>query len=451
MFVMRAFLFLLLIFFSGVNVSFAYDLVLPKEKKSVVTSNYAHFVGRASNTESIIINDEHVYVASNGAFAHSVKLKDGENRVILKSNFKTQIYKFYKTPIQEIVKPSLIEFEPKVFVVKNDNTPLRKTPVDYGMNRLSHLFKGTKLIINGKKGAFYRVCLSKNVDAWISVDAVEETCFLETPPEFINTNCETFKNALVQKIEFTEKLPYTIEENSDGIVFRVYNPFYSENSVYTFNIRKPDKYYYKTSLQDGVYTFKVSEIPNVESDSLEGLTIVVDAGHGGTELGAIGCLGDEEKSINLAIAQELKASLCSLGANVVMTRECDGNVALDDRVSIARENNSHIFVSIHLNSIPDIKMNIHKNKGTTVYYYNQNSRELGRKVLESVTSKLGTRNDGLRTASFAVIRPTDYIGILVEVAYMINPNDSVMYKEDSFAVDTAKAITKGIVDFAVNK
>ena len=177
----------------------------------------------------------------------------------------------------------------------------------------------------------------------------------------------------------------------------------------------------------------------------------MDAGHGGSERGAIGCLGDKEKDINLKIANELKKNLENLGANVVMTRECDGTVSLDDRVKMAKENCSNIFVSIHLNSIPDIKMDIHKNKGTSVYYYNENSKELAKIVKNSLVSQLNTRNDGVRQASFAVIRPTEYVGILVEVAYMTNPMDSILYKKEDFPSVTANAIANGILSFVCSE
>ena len=136
-----------------------------------------------------------------------------------------------------------------------------------------------------------------------------------------------------------------------------------------------------------------------------------------------------------------------MGANVIMTRECDANVSLDDRVRIAQENDSNIFLSIHLNSIPDIKMDVHKNRGTSVYYYNQNSKVLAEQLEESVTKALGTRKDGTKSASFAVIRPTDYIGVLVEVAYMTNPIDSVLYTREDFPREAAKAIANGIMSF----
>lgn len=422
---------------------FAYDLVFPYEKKSVVSTNYAFFVGKAKNTEVMTINDEKIHIASNGAFAHSVKLKDGENRIIVKSNFNTQVYKFIKNPSSVTLKPELIEFDAKTFVVKKDNTPLRSTPVDYGMNRISHLFKDTPLLIDGCQGEFYRVKLSKNKNAWVMKSAVEECCGEICVPDFVAMNSETFKNASSYTIEFTGKLPYTIEETEKEIIFRVYNSLKSDSSVYTINIKKPEKYSYKTTLCEGKYQIKLNHLP-------QEFNIVIDPGHGGSERGAIGCLGDKEKDINLKIALELKDILSQMGANAVMTRECDGNVSLDDRVKFARENCANIFVSIHLNSIPDIKMDIHKNRGTSVYYYNLNSKALAQSVYDSVTSTIGTRKDGVRTASFAVLRPTDYVGILVETAYMTNPLDSVMYKSDSFARDAAQGIADGIFAF-INK
>ena len=282
---MREFFLLFFTILLGINSAFAYDLVLPKEKKTIVNSNYAFFVGKAKPTESITINDERVYIATNGAFAHSIKLKDGENRIVVKSNLNTHVYRFYKNAKSENFEPILEEFEPKNFIVKKDNTPLRNTPIDYGMNRISHLFEGTNLLINGKKGDFYRVFLTKNKEAWISKTAVEETNS-QINPAFITLSNENFKNASKHTIEFTDKIPYTIEETSEEIVFKIYNPMVSDNTVYTINIKKPDKYYYNTTLENGKYTFKVTELPNCSIDTLEGLNIVIDPGHGGSEKGA---------------------------------------------------------------------------------------------------------------------------------------------------------------------
>ena len=439
---MRQGLLILLFILCTVLQGQAYELILPREKSSISNTNYVFFVGKANNAESISINGCPIYIAPNGAFAHSVKLKNGENRVVIRSNYNTQIYKFYKEECKKNVEIPVEDFELKAAIVKHDNAPLRKTPIDGGLNRIAHLFKDTNILVNGSKGNFYRVFLSKDTIAWIAKKDVD--CLpSDKIASFINMDSQKFKNAIVQTISFTKNLPYTIEEKDKEILFKIYNPELSDNSVYTINIPKPEKYYYNIELKNGVYTFKVSEMPDV----LEDVTIVIDAGHGGSEKGAIGCLGDEEKMINLKIALELQDMLKAKGANVVMTRECDGYVSLEDRVNIAKNNDANIFVSIHLNSIGDIPMNIHKNRGTSVYYFNPNSKKLAEHVEKSVTKNAGTKDDGVKTASFAVIRPYNYVGILVESAYMTNPCDSVLYNSDNFAFNVAKGIADGIEQF----
>lgn len=443
---MRRLIILILLSAILISPAFAYEIILPKAKKVTTDNEYAFFVGKTSANETISINDEKIHTASNGAFAHSVKLKDGENRIAVQSDFGIRIYKINKKKKANDPPAKLEEFAPENYVVLHDNTPLRNTPEDYGMNRMSHLFEGTNLVINGKKGDFYRVFLSKDKNGWIAKKDVKKSEEKVVKPDFITVGSKTYKNASVHTIEFTEKIPYTIEETKDSIFFKVYNPLFSEDSVYTITAKKPEKYTYQTISSNGVYVFKVCALPCPES-ALDGVNIFIDAGHGGNELGAIGCLGDYEKNINLMIAAELREILCLMGANVYMSREDDSFVSLEDRVKMAKECCADIFISIHLNSIPDIKMDIHKNRGTSVYYYNPNSKALAESVIHSLTKGIKTRNDRVRTASLAVIRPADYVGILVEAAYMTNPLDSVLYTNEKFPAEAAKAIAEGVLKY----
>ncbi len=431
-----------LILFSTLQ-AYSYELILPKQKNSVTNSNYAHFVGKAQNSESIMINGERVFPVSNGAFTHSVKLKEGENRVLIRSNYSTQIYRFNKKTPTNIKAAELKEFEVKPMLVKQDNTPLRSTPIDAGLNRIAHLFKDTTVLINGEKGEFYRVFLAKDKIAWIAKKDLKDSCDENSVGTFINMDSQKFKNATVQTISFTKNLPYTVEVKDKEILFKIYNPEFSTSSVYTLNIPKPEKYFYHVSLEDGQYIFKVCEL----TKNLEDLTVVIDAGHGGSEKGAIGCLGDKEKDINLKIALELQQQLQNHNINVILTRECDGNISLNDRVKLAKENNTDIFISIHHNSIGDVKFNSFKHKGTSVYYFNPNSKRFAEVVEKNITKFAGTHKDGVKTASFAVIRPVDYIGVLVETSYMINPSDSVLYNTSSYSQNVANGIVASIIEF----
>ena len=423
----------------------AFELILPKSKKVDTTSGYAFFLGKASNSEGILINNIRVYTAPNGAFAHSVKLNDGENRIIVRSSYNTQIYRVYKKLVPHKEEEAVCEFEtPKSGVITKDNIPVFSTPSFSDKKRLAHLFKDTKVTVIASKGDFYKLFLSKDEFGWIPKAGLEFYCSPQKePPVFLNMNNTRYKNASVHTISFTENLPYAIEERENEIIFKVYNPQLSDTSVYTMNIPKPDKYTYQVSLKNGTYTFKVSELPK----RIEECTIVIDAGHGGDEKGAVGALGDEEKDINLKIALELQAILKQKGANVVMTRECDGNISLDDRISIARSSNANIFISIHLNSIGNAPMNIRKNRGTSIYYYNDNAKDLAEILENSITKSAKTRKDRVRKGNYVVIRPADYAGVLVEAAYMTNPLDSMLYSSPDFAYNTAKGIADGILEF----
>ena len=301
---MRRGLILLFSLFFIMSQAFGFELILPKEKKTYTTSNYAFFVGKAKSFECLSINDQGLYIAPNGAFAHSVKLKEGENRIVLRTAYGVQIYKFIKSTPEEQPVPTE-DFEPVKAYVNHDNTPLRSTPIDGGLNRISHLFGGTHLIVNGTKGSFYRVVLSKNKAAWIHKDDITLTDEEFYPADFINMDSERFKNAIIQTITFSKKLPYTIEDSEKEIVFRVYNPELSDESVYNLNIPKPEKYAYTIALEEGKYTFKVRKL----TENIKDAVVIIDAGHGGSEKGAIGCLGDEEKDINLKIALQVEEIL----------------------------------------------------------------------------------------------------------------------------------------------
>ena len=429
-----------------ISQGYGFELIMPTDKKNVTTNDYALLFGRAKSAESLTINNHGVYTAPNGAFAHTVKLHDGENRVVLKTLYGVMIYKFYKTTPNKTEIPTENFNNTKAYV-NHDNTPLRTTPVDAGMNRISHLFGGTHIIINGTKGSFYRVLLSKDKEAWIAKKDVTLTDENFYPAEFINMDSERFKNAMVQKISFSKKLPYTVEDCEKEIIFRVYNPELSDESVYNLNIPKPEKYAYSVSLEEGNYTFKVRKLP----ENIKETTVVIDAGHGGSEKGAVGCLGDEEKNINLNIASKVAEILRKHDINVIMTREVDADLSLEERVKIAKENNADIFVSIHLNSIGDVPFDVHKNRGTSVYYFNNSSKTLAETIKREVTHTAGTRDDGVKEGSFAVIRPTEYNAVLVETAYMINPMDSMLYTNEKWINKASKGIAEGIYKYLKNK
>lgn len=209
------------------------------------------------------------------------------------------------------------------------------------------------------------------------------------------------------------------------------------------------------------YTAKVDDdgkilTLNLSEPSIKGKVIVVDAGHGGYDPGAIGVTGLSEKDFNLDLALKLREKLTALEATVIMTRVDDTFISLSGRASVANQVYADIFVSIHANS-----SYTPSKQGTSTYYYTPSTipslylqreqrQKLALKVQDRLVAQLGTGNIGILQANFAVLRETQMPSILVESAFLSNANDEALLKDDHFRDKEAQAITDGLLDYFAN-
>lgn len=176
------------------------------------------------------------------------------------------------------------------------------------------------------------------------------------------------------------------------------------------------------------------------------MKITIDPGHGGNEFGAIGCLGDKEKDVNLSISQKLKEKLENAGAKVATTRIDDTAISLTKRVEISQNNKADVFISIHNNALPDFAAKSNRS-GSSVYYFYPQSKELANRILDVLTGELCMNNDKVRQESFAVIRNTESPAVLIELGYMINPEDNAKLIDCDFQEKAADAILHGLENY----
>ncbi|HPT41158.1 MAG TPA: N-acetylmuramoyl-L-alanine amidase, partial [Candidatus Gastranaerophilaceae bacterium] len=355
------------------------------------------------------------------------------------------------------IEPILLEYPPmNNFFIKDDNTPLRLTPFDSGINRMAHLQKETPLVINGEKGGFWRVFLNSKTIGWILKSDVEQktdSTISALPVSIKKLETKETKDFCIWEFELEGKTPFVLKEEDNRLNLKLFNVksedknLCIEDSSLNFDVPVKKLFGYDAYFEGNKFILKVRKAPEKNCDMpLKGLTITVDAGHGGAEYGAIGPKGDKEKDINLEIAKNLKAELETLGAKVIMTRKDDIAVSLKDRVKTARENDSVILISIHANALPDGADPI-KCRGTSVYYYHNQAKPLADSILNSIITKSGTQNDRMRQGSLALVRPTSSVSVLVEVAYIINPDDCELLLDKEFQKNCAKAITEGVVKY----
>ena len=169
--------------------------------------------------------------------------------------------------------------------------------------------------------------------------------------------------------------------------------------------------------------------------------VVIDAGHGGSDYGAIRN-GINEKDITLDVAKRLKTLLAKQGYTVVMTRETDKYLSLQERCDITEASAPDIFVSIHVNS--SVKPEI---TGVETHYYHQESLALAQTVHASIASNIKSNNRGLFKSKFYVINHTTVPAILCEIGFISNDSERGQLNGDRRKQDTAKAIMEGVNNY----
>lgn len=168
-------------------------------------------------------------------------------------------------------------------------------------------------------------------------------------------------------------------------------------------------------------------------------TVVIDAGHGGSDRGGIPGQRIPEKEMTLDVAQRLKALLTASGYHVVMTRDSDVFIPLATRVAIANSYQNAIFVCIHFNSARRMGAN-----GIETYFYSRDSLPLASAVHYFVAGGAPTPNRGVRRRGFYVLRKTNVPAVLVECGFLTNPSEGEYAQTASYRQKLAEEIAAGV-------
>lgn len=241
-----------------------------------------------------------------------------------------------------------------------------------------------------------------------------------------------------------------------------------------------------------------SKIPEGEIASLKqalGLkvrTIVIDAGHGGHDPGAIGPSGLREKDVNLKIAKRLRERLIEEGKsfgieNVYLTRSSDRFIPLEERTAIARKRKADIFISIHCNGARRKKAHgietyilgftddqtslqlaarenatttkgLHELRGILKDYILSSKKEESQQVagyvqesiIQNVSSKYKhVKNKGVKKAPFVVLIGADIPSVLVETSFITNPREEKRLKSEAYIERIVDGIILGIKKYSL--
>ncbi|SHK66184.1 N-acetylmuramoyl-L-alanine amidase [Selenomonas ruminantium] len=187
---------------------------------------------------------------------------------------------------------------------------------------------------------------------------------------------------------------------------------------------------------------------------LNGKTIVVDAGHGGSDSGAVGPNGVMEKNVTLAVAKKVQNILTQSGANVLMTRTTDVDVfapnatakqELQARCDVAnRDSRAALFLSIHCNAFSSPAAH-----GMETYYNagSAKGQRFATLLNEELAKAGGLFNRGVKTANYYVLRHTTMPASLIELGFVTNYNEEQLLRSDAYQNKIAAAIVQGIARY----
>ena len=242
---------------------------------------------------------------------------------------------------------------------------------------------------------------------------------------------------------------------------------------------------------DDTETFK-DIMPKVKEIAQDAKVIVLDAGHGGHDPGAVGPHGTKEKDINLAIVLQLeKVFKKDRNYKVILTRKDDTFIPLVERANIANKNKADLFVSVHCNANlkrtasgfeiyflsekasdteavstetlensvialedkSDEKKTVLQNMlwSMVVNEYINESSELSSFVIAEASGRLKIPSRGIKQANFYVLRGTQMPSVLVETAYISNYTEEAKLATESFQKSVADSIYEGIKKYYARK
>jgi N-acetylmuramoyl-L-alanine amidase len=181
--------------------------------------------------------------------------------------------------------------------------------------------------------------------------------------------------------------------------------------------------------------------PSVKNTTRTFNTVVVDAGHGGKDSGAYRRYGPPEKMVALDVAQRLNRKLRESQLKTVMTRDSDVFIPLNDRVAIENAQKNAIFVSIHFND--SRRRGI---RGFETYYHSGVSFDLANGVQEKLMTIPHSKNGGVHTANFRVLRLANCPAVLVECGYLSNRSEGNQARDSEYRELLAERIAEAIVD-----
>ncbi|WP_414526842.1 N-acetylmuramoyl-L-alanine amidase [Nodularia chucula] len=241
----------------------------------------------------------------------------------------------------------------------------------------------------------------------------------------------------------------TIRLDDDPLISRLDWQQIAPGTVqYTFNLKTDQQWGYNLEYRNTTLVLTLRHPPAIsrKPQPLSGVEILLNAGHGGEELGAVGPTGDLAKDLNLVVTKLLRDELRRLGANVEMTREDDRDLSLVSRQNMIDRKQPAIALTFHYRFLAD-DGDAENTKGVSSYWYHPQAHSLAVLLQNRLVQNLGRSSFGVYWNNLALTRPHSAPSVLLELGFMSNPDDFDLAMDSQEQRKLAQVLAEGIVQW----
>jgi N-acetylmuramoyl-L-alanine amidase len=356
-----------------------------------------------------------------------------------------------------------------------------RTGASTDFSRLTPLPQGVKALVTGKQGQWLRL----DYGGWVRERFVK-LLDTDTQPRSLVRGIST--RAVIDKNDpqniWTEiviplecNVPISVSQGDRTLTLTLYNVTAQTDTIsiapesiinklewvqsdpdkvtYTISLKPKQQWGYKVRYQGTnlIVSLKhppVLSNPIKELQPLSSTKILLDAGHGGNEdLGSRGPTGYPEKDVALIVSKLLQEELQNRGAKVVMTRIDDIDLDLAPRVAKIEQEEPTVAISLHYNALPD-NGDALNTSGIGTFWYNPQSQDFAKFIHNYVSQKLHRNEYGVYWNNLALARPTVAPAVLLELGFMINPDEFEWIIDPQQQKLLAKTLADGITEWILN-
>ncbi|WP_404786185.1 N-acetylmuramoyl-L-alanine amidase [Altericista sp. CCNU0014] len=359
-----------------------------------------------------------------------------------------------------ILPPQIL---PVTEVTGDPGTARTGPSTDY--SRLTPLPKGTQALVTGREGEWLRL----DYGGWIKQSETRPIVNGALPRSIVRSvRVQTQADRTNVIFPLQVPVPVAVKQADGTFTLTLYNTTAQTDTIaqtpgpvlsrldwqqvtpgqvqYQLHLKNQQQWGYQLRYEGTSLVLSLRHPPPFASTAapLAGTTILLDPGHGSAnDKGSVGPTGYPEKDAVLVVSNLLRRALERQGAKVVATREGDEDLYPNDRVKKIEQVVPTLAISLHYNALPD-GGDAWNTKGVSTFWYHPQAQGLAVFLHDHLVQKMGRPSYGVYWNNLALTRPAIAPSILLELGFMINPNEFEWITDPDAQQQLAKTLAEGI-------